>query len=490
MSEKLSPQSCVTRSYRAALFTATVVVGISTCSVVAYAVRANWGVRMEGPRLEKASRYEDAALYYRGGLDFYAVIYQLWIESAVYDERADEIYRKGATIFGQNEWRGADHEERWDTIGAYILFFNREGAARSVEKGKFSPSRRGRLEDRVRIYMEDLIDPDHGFGGDFSFARKARILESVGLFRHASYRRELAGRYAIRVCSRYYAAVADELERSFGDPARASVYRERAAYWRSRGVDELRLCNGDRALAQIKGGKPDARLDAAAMRDVLRKGLASADADTRLAAERVLNEGFGKPPARAGRDGLSPGIVVEYFDNPQGARPAARKVFETVDMGMKFQANFPKVWYDLWKKPEIFPPGAKGPFRLRMTAKLYVPADGDYRFYVKNDAENRATVTVETAGGVRKEIISPRNDGKLQYVAQVGMRTHRIDFSEPVRLTKGLRELVIVYTGDEVRKIHNEHMVRISGVQNAGIQLFWSSDRHPTELVPAANLFH
>ena len=168
----------------------------------------------------------------------------------------------------------------------------------------------------------------------------------------------------------------------------------------------------------------------------------------------------------------------------------AAGVFKTVDIGMKFQANFPKVWYDYWDKPEIFPPNARGPFRLRITAKLYVPADGDYRFYVKTDAVNRATVTVETAGGVQKEIISPANDRKLQYVEQVGMRTHRIDFSESVRLRKGLRELVIVYTGDEVRRIHNKHMVRISGVQKAGIQLFWSSDKQLTELIPAANLFH
>ncbi|MBC8230675.1 hypothetical protein H8E77_14090 [bacterium] len=70
------------------------------------------------------------------------------------------------------------------------------------------------------------------------------------------------------------------------------------------------------------------------------------------------------------------------------------------------------------------------------------------------------------------------------------MATHRIDFSDHIPLKKGLVELLIVYSGEEVRKIHNEHIVRISGTHKAGIQLFWSSDHHLMELVPAANLFH
>ena len=116
---------------------------------------------------------------------------------------------------------------------------------------------------------------------------------------------------------------------------------------------------------------------------------------------------------------------------------------------MKFQANFPKVFYDYWDKPEIFPADARGPFRLRITAKLYIPADGEYCLYAKTEAPNRAKVFIET----------------------------------PARLT-------ILYDGSEVGKLHNKHMVRISGLQKAGIQLFWSCDRHLTELVPAANLFH
>ena len=132
----------------------------------------------------------------------------------------------------------------------------------------------------------------------------------------------------------------------------------------------------------------------------------------------------------------------------------------------------------------MFPANAKGPFRLRMTAKLDVPADGDYRFYAKIDEANRVKVYL-----ARREIISPANRARHLSVAQPGMKTHRIDFSRPVSLKKGLTDLTVIYEGDEVRKIHNTHMVRISGLHHAGIQLFWSSDCHLTERVPATALF-
>jgi len=60
-------------------------------------------------------------------------------------------------------------------------------------------------------------------------------------------------------------------------------------------------------------------------------------------------------------------------------------------------------------------------------------------------------------------------------------------------LKKGLSKLKILYTGIEVRDIRPgryDHIVAISGVQKVGIQLFWNSDKHLTELVPAANLCH
>jgi len=461
-----------------------------TSSQIAHAVRANWGVRQMGPRLEKRGEHEDAAFYYRAALDFYTSILQLWI-GVPYDERVDEIYQQHAKPFGEKNWRSAGHEERWDTMAAYLFFFNRDGATRNVEKGNLSPAQRAHLEDRMRIYIEDLINPDSGFGGDFSFSRKAWILERTGLFWHAAFRRELAGRYAIQVCSRYYAAVADEMESVFGDETRAELYRQKAAWWRNRGIEELHLCNGDRVLSRLKGGDGLKRLGRDEVLAVLRKGLNDENADARFAAERILSDmGEETELEREDLGGLQSGVLVEYSSAPDQTEPVTSEVFETVDFGMKFQANFPKVWYDYWDKPEIFPEDAKGPFRLKITAKIYIPADGDYRFYAKTDAPNRATVFIETPQGEQMEIISQRNDDELQYVAQVGMATHRIDFSRHIPLKKGVVKLLIGYSGDEVRKIHNEHMVRISGTQKAGIQLLWSSDKHLMELVPAANLSH
>lgn len=475
------------------------------CNLV-HAVRANWGVRQMGPRLEKKGQHEEAAFYYRAGLDFYTSILQLWI-GTVYDERVDEIYQQYAEAFGEDGWRSADYEERWDTMKAYLFSFNRDGVARNVEKGNFSAEQRARLEDRTRIYIEDLMDPDNGFGGDFSFSRKAWILERAGLFWHAAFRRELAGRYATQVCSRYYAAVADEMERVFSDQDRAKLYRQKSEWWRSRGLDEFHLCNGDRYLARIKGGDKLKRLNRDEVITVLKKGLLDENTDARRTAVQILSdmeELEALEPAMQDSEveilnnreieteGLRPGALVEYFTETAQAEPITAKVFETVDIGMKFQANFPKVWYnnEYWDKPEIFPAYAQGPFRLQITTKLYIPIDGNYRFYVKTDAPNRAKVYIRSLQGEEREIISPNNDEKLQYAAQVGMATHRIDFSDHIPLKKGLVELLIVYSGEEVRKIHNEHIVRISGTHKAGIQLFWSSDHHLMELVPAANLFH
>ena len=488
----------------------TVFLAVLAASLTAYAVRANWGVRQQGPRLEKMGHHEDAAFYYRAALDFWTTLQQLWME-AVYDPQVDDIYQRYIRIFGTDHgFRGADHEEWQDNEEECLLFQNRDGAARNVEKGKFSAAARARLEDRLRVYIEDLMDPDHGFGGDFSFSRKARILERTGLFWHAALRRELAGRYAIMVCGRYCSAIAEEMERVFGDPERAKLYREKATWWRERGLEELRLSNGDRVLARIKGSDRDKRLDRPAVIAVLQQALRHESTDARRSAVQVLRDldelallkdamrdtdaGIREKAAgvfaeRALR-GLAPGVRAEYFTDPRQTKPVAVKVLETVDLGMKLQANFPRVWYDYWPKPEVFPPNAKGPFLLRITGKLYVPADGEYRFYLKSDAPNQAGLSIATASGGKKQIISRRDEKKLQYVMQVGMPTHRIDFSEPVSLKKGLTDFVVDYRGNEVLKNHNEHMVRISGLQKAGIQLFWSSDRHLTELVPAENLFH
>jgi len=488
--------------------------------VAAYAVRAHY-VRELAPRLEKEGKFADAAFYYREGLDFYAAMMQLWIGWGVYDPRADEIYDTYVTIFGTDKgFRGAHNEERWDPMGrgGYYYFFNREGAARSVEKGRLSKEQRARLEDRARIYMEDLMDPDHGFGGDFAFSRKAWILERTGLFWHASFRRELAGRYAINVCSRYCEALADEMERTFGDQARAKLYREKAAWWRNRGLDEFRLSNGDRILARLKGNNKDQRLNRQEVVNVLKQGLRDKNVDARRASLRILSDlgerdwtntfsaeelrqlasleprnsmARWRESARPAGSEEQAGVLFEYFTAPSQSQPITAKVLDTVDVGMKLQINFPRVFYDYWDKPEVFPADATGPFHLRISGRLLVPHDGNYRFYAKTVVVSRATVSIRDAEGSRTTIISPRNDSKLQYVMQAGMPTHRIDFSTPIALEQGFADLEIVYQGDEVRNIRqgDDHIARTSGIQMDGIKLFWSSGRHLIELVPAEHLF-
>lgn len=184
--------------------------------------------------------------------------------------------------------------------------------------------------------------------------------------------------------------------------------------------------------------------------------------------------------------------MFEYLKIPSQKKLTAKKILDTIDVGMKLQINFPRVFYDYWDKPEVFPADATGPFLLRIKSRLYVPHDGNYRFYAKTVVESRATVSIRDADGSWKEIISPDNDSKLQYVMQPAMPTHRIDFSVPIALKKGLTDLEILYSGDEVRNVRqgDDHIVRTSGVQMDGVKLFWSSDKHLTELVPADHLFH
>ena len=98
------------------LFVLFVLVAILAFPVGAFAVRAHYG-RDLAPRLEKEGKYEDAALHYRQGLDFYAAMMQLWIGWGVYDRRGDEIYRTYVDIFGTDKgFRGAHNEERWDPM--------------------------------------------------------------------------------------------------------------------------------------------------------------------------------------------------------------------------------------------------------------------------------------------------------------------------------------------------------------------------------------
>ena len=61
-----------------------------------------------------------------------------------------------------------------------------------------------------------------------------------------------------------------------------------------------------------------------------------------------------------------------------------------------------------------------------------------------------------------------------------GKSISRIDFSAKLELKKGLMDLEIDYKGSKVRNKHGK----------VGIRLYWSSDDHVMELVPARMLFH
>ena len=98
---------------------------------------------------------------------------------------------------------------------------------------------------------------------------------------------------------------------------------------------------------------------------------------------------------------------------------------------------------------------------------------------------------METNQDRKDEIISPKYDSKLQYAKHGG--AHRIDFSTPVALKQGLRELLIDYSGDNIQHVFNEWQKELENyavTRHVGIQLFWSSDTQPTEHVPADHLFH
>jgi hypothetical protein len=552
---------------------------------LAYACRAHLD-RYGGYRLEKKGQYEEAAFYHRVGMDFYASMLQLWM-GTVYDDRVDEICKQHDKYFSGSRY--GRHEDRWDSIYNYWLFYMRDGAARNVDQAQLSAKQRARMEDRLRIYNEDIIDPYNGMGCDMNFVQEAWVLEQTGLFWHAAYRRELAGLYMVKICSQYCSAIAEEMELVFNDPTQAELYRQKAAWWRDQAMHELQRCNGDRALSRIKGVREkklsreevitilkkalhDSSIDArrsavwllsdmgelelleGAMKDKeveIRKaaantfaskmylpGLALAfqdaangvstisrsvlyakpeSAGTYLRAIYYLAQGLGNRQTKAfaidhlkrlsGLDtdeeaklydwaqktmeGICPGALFEYFAETDSAKPVATKVLDSIDVGVVEMPQFAKGWYEYLDKPTVIPPDAKGPFRLLVRAKLYIPADGNYRFYVKTPPQYRAKVYIEKDRAIKDEIVSPKYDSELQYAKHGG--AHRIDFSATVLLQQGLKKLVIDYSGNNIQHEFNEwqkELEKYAVTRHVGIQLFWSSDTHLTELVSAEHLFH
>jgi len=188
-------------------------------------------------------------------------------------------------------------------------------------------------------------------------------------------------------------------------------------------------------------------------------------------------------PAAGHPASLKPGIRAEYFSAPGQAKPVVAKVLRSVDLGFRGNERFPDVWRPYWEKEDLFPANAGGQFLARFTGRIRIPKDGEYRFYVKTEGDNRATVRLTPADGEATTIISPKNDKLLLYADQRdwgGGTLFRIDFSAPLTLEQGIADLQIEYKGGQVR----------SRIGTAGIRLYWSSDAHVMERVPASALFH
>jgi hypothetical protein len=186
--------------------------------------------------------------------------------------------------------------------------------------------------------------------------------------------------------------------------------------------------------------------------------------------------------AKQAADGLMCGIRVQYFREP-GQPPAVEKVLHTIDIGFRGNERFPELLRPHWDKEEIIPADAEGQFLLKFRGKLYLPKDGQYRFYIKTEGDNRATVRLTGPSGEPDTIISPKNDREFMYADQLdwnGRSIYRIDFSAQLELKKGLTDLEIDYKGSQAR---NEN-------GTAGIRLYWSSNDRVMELVPASVLFH
>jgi len=467
----------------------------------AYALRANMVQNVQ--RLEEMGHYEQALFYRRSSMDMVMALHVAFA-GAPFDPQMDGVYRQLDAIYGSG--RTTQHqlvETRVDRRYWGIVNNQKRAVSQILAKASLSAEQLERLDDRVRVYVEDHLAPEFDEMGNFFFRRKAWIFERTGLFWDASFRRRLTGTYAMRVCVPYYATMSAELARQ-GRRPEAEAYGAKSAWYREEAVREFRRSNGDRLLAELQAGNRRQRFTREQVVELLKAGLGSEASDARFAA--VLNladlgqiEAL-RPAARdadpeirriasalleapAPPPGLKPGIRVEYFSSPEQKAPLAQKVLRAVDLGFQGNERFPDILRAHWEKETIFPANATGQFLLKFRGRIAIAKDGRHRFYVRTEAGNRATVRLADASGRLATIISPRNDKKLLYADQAnwgGGTIHRIDFSMPLDLKEGMADIEIDYQGD---KAHSQY-------GKAGIRLYWSSDRHVMELVPARVLFH
>lgn len=479
-------------------------------------------------RLEELGHYERALFYRKSTMDMVLALHVPWA-GAPYDPQMDGVYDQLDRIYGSGKrTQQRTVETRVDRRYWGIINGQKRPVTDLLAKAELSPSQLEKLDLRVRVYVEDHMRPDFDEMGNFFFRRKAMVFERSGLFWDASFRRRLAGYYCMRVCVPYYATIADELA-ARGDNADAAAYRRKSEWFYEEGLREFRRSNGDRLLSEPQKPNPRQRLGREQLIELLKSGLQSKETDERLASVQNLadlgetqlllplasdtdveirrevarafaddahiaglqamsgdpDEGVREIVASVPRpptDGLKPGIRVQYFNEP-GAAPVSEKVVRTVDSGFRGNDRFQALLRPYWVTEEVFPANTGGQFLLRFTGKLHIPTDGQYRLYIKTESGNRATVRVSDGTGKLATIISPQNDAELLYADQCdwgGGTVHRIDFSGPLNLGRGLKDIEIEYKGGQATTKFGK----------VGIRLYWSSDQHVLEIVPAWALYH
>ena len=463
-----------------------------------YAVRTN--MIKDPDRLEQMGQFEQALFYRKSTMDMVLYLHAAWA-GAPYDPEMDGYYAQLDRIYGNGQrTRHQVMETRVDRRFWNIINGQRRRIAHLIERGKLTPEQLERLDDRVRVYVEDHMAPEFDDMGDFFLQRKAEIMEQTGLLWDASFRRRLTGYYDMRVCAPYYAAMAKNLEAKGKTPL-AAAYREKAKWYEAQALHEFRRSNGDRLLSELQDAKRPRCLTKPQVLDLLKSGLASKEPDARFAAALTLADLGALDVVRQVADtetrrdvadlltplpeppsGLKRGIRARYFRRPGQPNSDAERVLRQVDLGFRGNDRFIDQLRPYWVKEEVFPPAARGQFLLKLDGKLLIPADGRWRFYAKTDLNNRATVRLTPPSGQPVIVISPNDDANLLYSDQVrwgGGALHVIDFGKPIELKKGLVDIEIDYKG-----------LLVHGPEGkTGIRLYWSSDSRVMEIVPAEAFF-
>jgi len=253
------------------------------CSV-AHALRPN--LRSDLQQIEKLGRYEEALFFRRSTMDMILAVHVAW-SGAPYDPAMDG-------------WIGETRTDRryWNMVNG-----QKRAVTDLLEKAALSPEQLQKLEQRVRVYVEDHMSPEFDEMGNFYFRRKAMAMESMGLFFDASFRRHLTGYYCQRVCAPYYAAIAQELQQN-GQLRPAAAYRSKSAAYEQRAMDEFRRANGDLALSAMRGGAMRQPLPRAKVVQLLKSAPAGASDEARF-AQRPPRHPRPEPPLeqRRPRDG-------------------------------------------------------------------------------------------------------------------------------------------------------------------------------------------